>query len=284
QVVIDMPDTREREKILQIHCRKIPLGEDVDLNRLGRATPGSSGADLANLVNEAALYAARQDKLKVEMQDFEEARDKVMMGIARHSKVIPPKVKEMTAFHEAGHALLHYFLKNADPLHKVTIVPHGQALGVAFSLPETDAYSRSEGWLRDRITIIMGGYAAEDMIFHENTSGSQNDIEQATEIAHKMVCEWGMSKPLGPISYGQKEEPIFLGKEIARHKDYSEKTAQLIDQEIRGIVEAGLKQAKDLLLEHRDQMELLAKTLVEKETLDDNQIRELLGFPARKPA
>jgi len=284
QVVIDMPDTREREKILQIHCRKIPLAEDVDLNRLGRATPGSSGADLANLVNEAALYAARQDKLKVEMQDFEEARDKVMMGLARRSKVIPPKVKEMTAFHEAGHALLHYFLKNADPLHKVTIVPHGQALGVAFSLPETDSYSRSEGWLRDRITIIMGGYAAEEMIFEENTSGAQNDIEQATEIAHRMVCEWGMSKSLGPISYGQKEEPIFLGKEIARHKDYSEKTAQLIDQEVRSIVEGGLNQAKDLLLEHRAKIELLARTLVEKETLDDNQIRELLGLPARKPA
>jgi cell division protease FtsH len=284
QVVIDMPDSREREQILKIHCRKIPLSEDVDLNRVGRATPGSSGADLANLVNEAALYAARQNKLKVEMQDFEEARDKVMMGLARRSKVIPPKVKHMTGYHEAGHALLHYFLKNADPLHKVTIVPHGQALGVAFSLPESDTYSRSEGWLLDRITIVMGGYAAEEIIFSEHTSGAQNDIEQATEIARRMVCEWGMSKALGPISYGQKEEPIFLGKEIARHKDYSEKTAQVIDQEIRAIVDGGLNQARQLLAEHRDKLELLATTLVEKETLDDNQIRELLGFPARKPA
>jgi cell division protease FtsH len=234
------------------------------------------------MVNEAALYGARRNKQKVNMEDFEDARDKAMMGIARKSKVIPQKVRTMTAYHEAGHALLHYYLKNADPLHKVTIVPHGQALGVAFSLPESDAYSRSEGWLQDRITISMGGYAAEDIIFQENTTGAQNDIDQATEIARRMVCEWGMSKSLGPIAYGQKEEPIFLGKEIARHKDYSEETAQQIDKELKSIVESGLKQAKALLTEHKDHLELLATTLVEKETLDDAQIRELLGFPARK--
>ena len=282
QVVIDMPDTREREKILKIHCRNIPLDADVDLNRLARATPGSSGADLANLVNEAALYGARRNKQKVNMEDFEDARDKTMMGVARKSKVIPPKVRRMTAYHEAGHALLHYYLKNADPLHKVTIVPHGQALGVAFSLPESDAYSRSEGWLHDRITITMGGYAAEEIIFQENTTGAQNDIDQATEIARRMVCEWGMSKSLGPIAFGQKEEPIFLGKEIARHRDYSDETAKQIDKEIRYIVESGLKEAKDLLTEHKDHLELLATTLVEKETLDDAQIRELLGLPARE--
>jgi cell division protease FtsH len=280
-VVIDMPDTREREKILKIHCRNIPLADDVDLNRVARATPGSSGADLANLVNEAALYGARRDKQKVDMEDFEYARDKAMMGIARKSKVIPQKVRRMTAYHEAGHALLHYYLKNADPLHKVTIVPHGQALGVAFSLPESDTYSRSEGWLQDKITITMGGFAAEEIIFQENTTGAQNDIEQATEIARHMACEWGMSKSLGPVAYGQKEEPIFIGKEIARHKDYSDDTAQLIDKEVRGIVESGLKQAKALLTEHKEQLELLATTLVEKETLDDAQIRELLGLPAR---
>ncbi len=282
QVVIDMPDTREREKILMIHCRHIPLDNDVDLNRVARATPGSSGADLANLVNEAALYGARRNKQKVNMEDFEDARDKTMMGIARKSKVIPPKVRRMTAYHEAGHALLHYYLKNADPLHKVTIVPHGQALGVAFSLPESDTYSRSEGWLHDRITINMGGYAAEEIIFQENTTGAQNDIDQATEIARRMVCEWGMSKSLGPVAFGQKEEPIFLGKEIARHRDYSEETAKQIDKEIRYIVESGLKKAKDLLTEHKDNLELLATTLVEKETLDDAQIRELLGLPARE--
>jgi cell division protease FtsH len=282
QVVVDMPDTKERQKILQIHARNIPMAGDVELARLARATPGSSGADLANLVNEAALLGARRGKQKVDMQDFEDARDKVMMGIARKSKVIPPKVREMTAYHEAGHALLHYYLKNADPLHKVTIVPHGQALGVAFSLPETDAYSRSEGWLRDRVTITMGGYAAEEIIFAENTTGAQNDIEQATDIARKMVCEWGMTKALGPIAYGQKEEPIFLGKEIARHKDYSEETARAIDQEVRAIVEEGQKRARDILTENKDRLVLLAKTLIDKETLDDAQVRELLGFPPRK--
>ena len=282
QVVIDMPDTKEREKILKIHCRNIPMAVDVDLNRVARATPGSSGADLANLVNEAALYGARRDKQKVDMEDFEDARDKAMMGIARKSKVIPQKVRRMTAYHEAGHALLHYYLKNADPLHKVTIVPHGQALGVAFSLPESDTYSRSEGWLQDRITIAMGGYAAEEIIFKENTTGAQNDIDQASEMARRMVCEWGMSKSLGPIAYGQKEEPIFLGKEIARHRDYSDETAKMIDKEIRGIVELSLKQAKELLTEHKGQLELLAGTLIEKETLDDAQIRELLGMPARE--
>jgi cell division protease FtsH len=249
---------------------------------VARATPGSSGADLANLVNEAALYGARRDKEKVNMEDFEDARDKTMMGVARKSKVIPPKERRMTAYHEAGHALLHYYLKNADPLHKVTIVPHGQALGVAFSLPETDAYTRSEGWLQDRISIAMGGYAAEDIIFQENTTGAQSDIDQATEIARRMVCEWGMSKSLGPIAFGQKEEPIFLGKEIARHRDYSDETAKQIDKEIRYIVDSSLKMAKDLLTEHKDHLELLAKTLLEKETLDDEQIRDLLGLPARE--
>jgi cell division protease FtsH len=281
QVVVDMPDTKEREKILQIHARNIPTAMDVELSRIARATPGSSGADLANLVNEAALLGARRGKQKVDMLDFEDARDKVLMGIARKSKVIPPKVREMTAYHEGGHALLHYFLENADPLHKVTIVPHGQALGMAFSLPESDTYSRSQAWLTDRITIIMGGYAAERIIFNETTTGSQNDIEQATEIARKMICEWGMSGSLGPIAYGQKEEPIFLGKEIARHKDYSEDTARGIDKEVRAIVEAGLARANELLTEHRAELELLAKTLVQKETLDDNQIRELLKLPAR---
>jgi len=282
QVVIDMPDTREREKILKIHCRNIPLDKDVDLNRVARATPGSSGADLANLVNEAALYGARRNKLKVNMEDFEDARDKTMMGVARKSKVVPPKERRMTAYHETGHALLHYYLKNADPLHKVTIVPHGQALGVAFSLPETDSYSHSEGWLHDRITITMGGYAAEEIIFQENTTGAQGDIEYATETARRMVCEWGMSKSLGPIAFGQKEEPIFLGKEIARHRDYSDETAQKIDKEVRYIVESALKKAKDLLTEHKDHLELLAATLMEKETLDDAQVRELLGLPARE--
>jgi cell division protease FtsH len=283
QVVVDMPDIRERELILRLHARKLPLADNVDLGRLARATPGSSGADLANLVNEAALFAGRRGKDRVDMADFEEARDKTLMGIARKSKVIPPREKQMVAYHEAGHGLLHYYLKNADPLHKITIIPHGRALGVAFSLPEDDSYSRNKGWLLDRVTIAMGGYSAERLMLNETTTGAQNDLEQATELARRMVCEWGMSDLLGPVAYGQKDEPIFLGKEIARHKDYSEDTARAIDAEIKKIVEAGLTEADRILGEHRDKLKLLADTLLVRENLDDEEIRTLLGFPPRKP-
>jgi cell division protease FtsH len=282
QVVVDMPDIRERELILRLHAKKLPLAENVDLARIARATPGSSGADLANLVNEAALFAGRKSKDRVDMDDFEEARDKTLMGVARKSKVIPPREKQMVAFHEAGHGLLHYFLKNADPLHKITIIPHGRALGVAFSLPEDDAYSRNRGWLLDRITIAMGGYAAEKLMLNETTTGAQNDLEQATELARRMVCEWGMSEVLGPIAYGQKDEPIFLGKEIARHKDYSEDTARAIDAEIKKIVESCLAESERILGEERDKLRLLAETLLAKENLDDDEIRTLLGMPPRK--
>jgi cell division protease FtsH len=284
QVVVDMPDVRGREEILGIHIRKIPIAAGVDLNRVARATPGTSGADLANIVNEAALLAARQNKERVEMIDFEDSRDKIMMGVARRSKVVEPKEREMTAYHESGHALLHYHLDNADPFHKVTVVPHGRALGVAFSLPEKDYYSRGKAWLMDRIAITMGGYAAERLIYNETTTGAQNDIEQATELARKMVCEWGMSDVLGPIAYGQKDEPIFLGKEIARHKDYSEETARVIDAEVNAIINSRLERAQQVLGEHRDQLVLLATTLVQKETMGDADIRELLGLPPRASA
>jgi cell division protease FtsH len=280
QVVVDMPDVKEREAILRIHAAKIPIGTDVDLTRIARATAGTSGADLANLVNEAALYAGRKNKERVGMADFEEARDKVLMGVARKSRVIPPKERKTTAYHEAGHALLHYHLENADPLHKVTIIPHGRALGMAISLPESDAYSRNRGWLLDRVTIAMGGYSAESIVFGQTSTGAQSDIEQATEIARKMVCEWGMSETLGPIAYGQKEEPIFIGKEIARHKDYSEETAQKIDFEIRSIVQKCLEKATSLLQEHKGQMDKLTEALIVRETLDDAEVRELLGLPA----
>jgi cell division protease FtsH len=216
------------------------------------------------------------------MDEFEEARDKMIMGIARRSKVIPPKERRMTAYHESGHALLHYYLDNADPLHKVTIIPHGQALGVSFSLPEHDVHARSRSWLIDRITITFGGYAAETLEFGEVTTGAQNDIEQATEFARRMVCEWGMSERLGPIAYGQKEEPIFLGKEIARHREYSEDTAEIIDAEIKRIADTSLQAAARLLGEHRKELGTLAEALLEKETLDDAAIRELLGFPPRR--
>ncbi len=282
QVVVDMPDLNEREAILRIHASKVPLGSDVDLKRLGRATPGSSGADLANLVNEAALYAARKDRELVIMEDFEEARDKLLMGVARKSKVFSAEEKRKTAIHESGHALLHYYLKNADPLHKVTVVPRGRALGVAMSLPEKDAYSRGRGWLSDRITIAYGGYVAEKMFYDETTTGTQNDLKQATELARRMVTEWGMSN-IGPIAFGQEDEPIFLGKEIARHKDYSEETAQAIDDEVKRILDTCLREAESILTEHRDQVEALTAALVERETLSDAEVRRVLGLPPAQP-
>ena len=281
QVVVDMPDVKEREAILTLHAAKVKLAPDVDLLRLARATPGSSGADIANIVNEAALFAARRGQTVVAMQDFEEARDKILMGIARRSKVITPKDKLATAYHEAGHALLHYYLKDADPLHKVTVVPRGRALGVAFSLPDEDKYSRGKNWLMDRIRISFGGYAAEELIYGETTTGVQNDLEQATSMARRMVTEWGMSEQIGPMALGSEGEPIFLGKEIATHKDYSEETARQVDNEIRSLLTNCLNDVRALLKEHREQLEKLANELVVKETLDDTDIRNLLGFAPR---
>ncbi len=281
QVVVDMPDVREREKILQIHATKIPLGKNVDLNRIAKATPGSSGADLANLVNEAVLFAARYNSKEVTIEHFEEARDKLLLGIARKSKLITAEEKRATAYHEAGHALLHYHLENSDPLHKVTIIPRGRALGMAISLPEKDSYSRKKGWLLDRIKIAMGGYVAEELIYSETTTGTQNDIKQATEIAHRMVTEWGMSKELGFISLGKEDEPIFIGKEIARHKDYSEETARKVDEEIKKIMESCLAETRQILSDNIDQLKALAEELIEKETLDDADIKKLLGIPEK---
>jgi cell division protease FtsH len=277
QVVVAMPDIKEREAILQIHSAKIPLGKDVDLTRVARATPGMSGADIANLVNEAALHAARKDKPDVEMRDFEEARDKVLMGVARSTLVVSEKERRMTAIHEAGHALLHYFLKNADPLHKVTIVPHGRALGMALSLPEEDSYSRTRGWIEDRISICYGGWIAEKLIFNETTTGTKQDLQQATDMARHMVCEWGMADELGPVAYGQEEEPIFLGKEIARHKDYSEETARRIDKAVKEILDGARGEAERIIQEHKQGLEALADALLSRETLVDDEVREILG-------
>lgn len=282
QVVVAMPDIREREAILRIHAAKIPLDEGVDLKRFARATPGMSGADLANVVNEAALYAARKDKPKVDTADFEEARDKVLMGVARKSLVMPEKDRRMTAVHESGHALLHYFLKDADPLHKVTIVPRGQALGLAISLPENDSYSRTRGWLSDRICISYGGFVAENLIYGETTTGTKADLQQATEIARRMVCEYGMSDELGPVTYGQEDEPIFIGKEIARHKDYSEDTARSIDLAIRRVLDDGRKNAERIIVEHKKELDLLTEALLRQETLDDAEVRSLFGLPPAK--
>jgi len=279
QVTVAMPDIREREAILKIHAAKIPLDEGVDLQRFARATPGMSGADLANLVNEAALFAARKDKQKVDSADFEEARDKLLMGVARRSMVMPEKDRRMTAVHESGHALLHYYLKDADPLHKVTIIPRGQALGLAISLPEADSYSRTRGWLRDRICICYGGYVAETLVYGETTTGTRADLQTATDIARKMVCEFGMAGELGAVSYGHEDEPIFIGKEIARHKDYSEETARLIDLSVRKILDDTKSLAERIITEHRGELEKLTEELLTKETLDDAEIRVLLGMP-----
>jgi cell division protease FtsH len=284
QVVVAMPDIKEREAILGIHAAKIPLGKDIELSRIARATPGMSGADIANLVNEAALYAARRDKAEVEMPDFEEARDKILMGVARKTLVVSGKERRMTAIHEAGHALLHYFLKNADPLHKVTIVPHGRALGMAMSLPEEDSYSRTRGWIEDRIAICYGGWVAEKIFYDETTTGTKQDIQQATDMARHMVCDWGMAEELGPVAYGQEDEPIFLGKEIARHKDYSEETAQRIDRAVKLILGRAQALAQEILEARKPELEKLAGALLARETLVDDEIRELLGLPPRENA
>lgn len=278
QVVVAMPDVQEREAILRIHMGAIPVDANVDVLRLAKATPGTSGADLANMVNEAALFAIRKNKTTVEMEDFEDARDKVLMGVARKSLVIAEEEKKSTAVHESGHALLHYFLPNADPLHKVTIVPRGRALGLALSLPDKDTYSYSRGWLFDRLVITYGGYAAEKLVYGETTTGAAQDLRQATDMARRMVCEWGMAETMGPIAYGQEEEPIFLGKEIARHKDYSENTARQIDEALKTLLDKALKQASDILTRERKKLETLASELMQKETLEDTEVRTLLGF------
>jgi len=282
QVVVAMPDVQEREDILAIHMKKIPVDPDVDIKRLARATPGTSGADLANMVNEAALFAIRKERASVLMDDFEDARDKLLMGVARRSLVITDEEKRATAVHEAGHALLHYHLALSDPLHKVTVVPRGRALGLTLSLPEKDVYSRAKSWLEDRVAIMYGGFAAEQLVYGETTTGTAMDIRQATDFARKMVCEWGMAEMMGPVAYGQEEEPIFIGKEIAQHKDYSENTAMRIDEAIKKILESALARVTAILTEHRDQLEKLADALVVRETLEDSEIRILLGFPPRE--
>ena len=277
QVVVDLPDIKEREEILKIHCRKIKLEKDVDLKRLARGSAGTSGADLANLVNEAALFAARKNKSTVGMDDMEEARDKILLGVARKSRAMNEKEKLATAYHEAGHALLHYYLTHLDPLHKVTIIPHGRALGLTVSLPERDPYTKTKSMLSDWIKVCMGGYVAEELVYGETTTGTSNDIKQATDLARRMVTEWGMSG-LGFVNLADESEPLFLGREITQHKDYSEETAKRIDQEIHAILDGAMAETRDLLSTNRDKLELLTKELVEKETLDDAQIRVLLGF------
>ena len=280
QVVVDIPDVKGREGILKVHTQKIPVAKSANLKVIARGTPGFSGADLANLVNEAALLAARKNKRKVGMEEFEFAKDKVLMGPERRSIVIEEEEKLITAYHESGHALLGMLLPNADPVHKMTIIPRGLSLGLTQSLPETEKHNLPRDYIVDQITLLMGGRVAEEIQFGKGgiTTGARNDIERATQTARKMVCEWGMSDSLGPLQYGQKEEPIFIGKEIARHKDYSEKTSQMIDDEIRTIVEGAYKQAWELLTKHKRTLDKLAKRLLEKEVLDGKEISDIMGI------
>ena len=277
QVVVDNPDVKGREAILRIHMKKIALSKNIDIAKIARATPGFSGADLANLVNEAALLAARANRNRVGMADFEEARDKAIMGVARRSKVITDHDKKITAYHEAGHTILTLISEYGDPLHKVTVIPRGMAAGVTFTLPDDNQHV-SKNKLLDQIFIFLGGRAAEALIFGDVCTGASNDISNATDIARKMVTQWGMSDKVGPICYGQKDEPIFLGKEIATHKDYSDKTAQLVDEEIHGIIAAQYERAIKVLTEQKDKLILLSETLFEKETLDAKEIMELTGL------
>ena len=275
RVVVSRPDVRGREEILRVHTRKIPLAEDVDLSVLARGTPGFSGADLANMVNEAALAAARQNRKAVLHYDFDLAKDKVLMGVERKSLLLTDEEKKNTAYHEAGHALVAAKMPNSDPLHKVTIIPRGMALGVTMQLPIDDRHNYYKNYLETEIAILMGGRIAEELFLNCMSTGAGNDIERATEMSRKMVCEWGMSG-LGPMTFGKKEEQIFLGREIAQHRDYSEDTAIKIDQEVRKLVNKGYTTAKQILSDNRDVLERIARALIEREVLDANEIKMLV--------
>jgi len=277
QVVVPRPDVKGREMILKVHAKKVPLSEDVDLEVIARGTPGFSGADLANVVNEAALLAAREDKTLVESIDFDNAKDKVLMGVERRSMVISDEEKKSTAYHEAGHTLVARMIPGTDPVHKVSIIPRGRALGVTMQLPIEDKHSYSREALLARITVLMGGRAAEDIIFHTFTTGAGNDIEQATEMARKMVCEWGMSDKMGPLSFGKKDEQIFLGREMATHKNYSEATAVEIDTEIRSIVDDSYARALTLLRDNIQNLHNLSECLIEKENLTGAEVDEIIA-------
>jgi cell division protease FtsH len=282
QVVVPVPDVKGREEILKVHTRKSPLSEGVNLSILARGTPGFSGADLENLVNEAALMAARLNKEKVDMTDFETAKDKVMMGTERRSMIISEEEKRNTAFHEAGHTLVAKLLPGTDPIHKVTIIPRGRALGLTQQLPLDEKHTYPKDYLVNNIIIFLGGRAAEELVLGQLTTGAGNDLERATELARKMVCDWGMSPELGPLTFGKKEEQIFLGREIAQHRDYSEETARKIDVEVKKLILESYDRARGLLSENLEKLHRLAQTLLEKETLDGETIDRIIqeGAPA----
>jgi cell division protease FtsH len=283
QVVVPLPDIRGREEILKVHMRKVPLAPDVKADIIARGTPGFSGADLANLVNEAALFAARQNKRLVDMDDFERAKDKVIMGAERRSMVMPEEERRNTAFHESGHAVVAKLLPKTDPVHKVTIIPRGRALGVTMQLPEQDRYSQDRERLLNTIAVLFGGRIAEEIFMHQMTTGASNDFERATELARRMVTQWGMSDALGPMVYGENEGEIFLGRSITTHKNVSETTMQKVDGEIRRIIDEQYKVARKLIEDNRDKVEAMAKALLEMETLDADQLNDIMAGKAPRP-
>ena len=276
QIVVDRPDVRGREGILKVHTRKVPLDDTVDLEALAKGTPGLSGADIANLVNEAALLAARRDKATVSMTDFEDSKDKIMMGMERKSMLITDEEKKTTAYHESGHVLVAKLIPGTDPVHKVTIIPRGRALGVTSYLPLDERHTYSKEYLESMLAQLLGGRAAEKLVFNQLTTGASNDIERATDLARKMVCEMGMSEKLGPVTFGKKDQEIFLGREIAQHRDYSEETAQEIDKEVRRIVSDAQTKAEKLLKDNIEKLHALAEALLDYEILDGEQIDSLL--------
>ena len=285
-IMVEMPDIKGRMGILKVHTKNLVLGKDVALNVVARGTPGMSGADLENLCNEAAIVASRKNKKKIGMVDFEEARDKVMMGIERKSLVISDEEKKIIAYHEAGHTLVQYYLPDSDPIHKVSIIPRGRALGLTHILPEKDKYIESKSHYMSNLVSLMGGRAAEILVFNNTYTGASNDIKIATELARQMVCEWGMSEELGPLSFGRRHNQVFLGRDITEEREYSEDTAKKIDTEVRNLVENAYKQAEDTIKKKRDKLEKLVKELLEKEVIDRKDVEAILEGKAtkKKPA
>jgi cell division protease FtsH len=287
QVVVGLPDVRGREQIIRVHMRKVPLGNDVDPAVIARGTPGFSGADLANIVNEAALFAARANKRAVGMDEFERAKDKVIMGAERRSMVMSESEKKLTAYHEAGHAIVGLYVPEHDPVHKVTIIPRGRALGVTMFLPEGDRYSHTKEYLESKISSLFGGRIAEEVIFgaEKVTTGASNDIQKATELARSMVTKWGLSEKLGPLTFGDDEKEVFLGHAVARHKEISETTSGIIDQEVRSIIDRNYQRAETILKQNLDKLHTMAEALVKYETINIEQIDDIMsGRTIREPA
>jgi len=282
RITVPTPDVRGREEILKVHTRKVPLSKEVELRVLARSTPGFTGADLANLINEAALFASRKGAKKINMKDFEYAKDKVLMGAERKSMIISDEEKTMTAYHEAGHALIAALEDAADPLHKVSIIPRGMALGVTQQLPLADKYSYSKDYLEAQLCVLLAGRISEEIFLNTITSGAGNDFDRATGIARRMVCDWGMSS-MGPIRYGQKDDMIFLGREMMVHNEFSEETARKIDQEIKLLIDTAYQRSKETILKNRDKVETISQMLLERETLSSDDIDDILNGRELKP-